>query len=99
MVALLGSAFMLLDKCIPGMARERSIVAHIRLNSGSQLVSNQAPAIVRLFAATGLDSSGAKPPIGQLTCTTWQGLYFAYTAVTPNLWSRNMLIPACSYNA
>ena len=64
MVALLGSVFMLLDKCIPGMARERSIVAHIRLNSGSQLISNQAPAIVRLFAATGFDSSSAKLPTG-----------------------------------
>lgn len=60
LVALLGSVLLLLDTCIPSVARERSIVAHVRLNSGSQLVSHQAAAIVRLFAATGFDPDSNK---------------------------------------
>jgi len=62
---LLGSVLLLLDICVPSTARERSIVAHIRLNTGSQVVSRQAAAIVRLFAATGFEESVAKVPTGQ----------------------------------
>ncbi len=65
LVALLGSVLLLLDICVPSTARERSIVAHIRLNTGSQIVSRQAAAIVRLFAATGFEESIAKVPTGQ----------------------------------
>ena len=65
LVALLGSVLLLLDICVPSTARERSIVAHIRLNTGSQVVSRQAAAIVRLFAATGFEESVAKVPTGQ----------------------------------
>ena len=65
LVALLGSVLLLLDICVPSTARERSIVAHIRLNTGSQTVSRQAAAIVRLFAATGFEESVAKVPTGQ----------------------------------
>ncbi|KAL0019773.1 hypothetical protein WJX79_007774 [Trebouxia sp. C0005] len=64
LVALLGSVLLLLDVCVPSTARERSIVAHIRLNTGSQTVSRQAAAIVRLFAATGFEESVAKVPTG-----------------------------------
>ena len=65
LVALLGSVLLLLDICVPSTARERSIVAHIRLNTGSQIVSRQAAAIVRLLAATGFEESIAKVPAGQ----------------------------------
>lgn len=65
LVALLGSVLLLLDVCVPSTARERSIVAHIRLNTGSQIVSRQAAAIVRLFAATAFEESNAKVPTGQ----------------------------------
>ncbi|KAL0035553.1 hypothetical protein WJX77_011820 [Trebouxia sp. C0004] len=64
LVALLGSVLLLLDICVPGTARERSIVTHIRLHTGSQIVSRQAAAIVRLFAATGFEESVAKVPTG-----------------------------------
>ena len=68
-IALLGSVLLLLDKCIPSLPRERSIVAHIRLSSSSQLISNQAPAVVRLFAATGYAASKDRFPAGQLHMT------------------------------
>lgn len=66
MISLLGSVLLLLDKGIPSLSRERSIVAHIRLNSSSQLISNQAPAVVRLFAATGYAASKDRFPAGPL---------------------------------
>lgn len=65
MIALLGSVLLLLDECIPSLARERSIVAYIRLNSSSQLISNQAPAVVRMFAATGYAAGKDRFPAGQ----------------------------------
>ena len=61
---LLGSVMLLLDKSLPGIARERSIVAFIRLNSGVQSVSSQAPAIIKLCASTGYDALHAKGPAG-----------------------------------
>jgi len=79
-VALLGSVLLLLDECIPSTVRERSIVAYIRLNSGSQAVSNQAAVIVRLFAATGFEASSTKVPTGQLSDHT---LHSQHTIVKP----------------
>lgn len=69
MIALLGSVLLLLDKCMPSPTRERSIVAHIRLNSASQLISSQAPAIIRLLAATGYAAGKDRFPAGQLSRT------------------------------
>ena len=66
-VALLGSILLLLDKCIPSSARERSIVAYVRLNSGSQSVSSQALAVIGLFASTGFEAGSTKAPTGQHT--------------------------------
>ncbi len=88
LVALLGSVLLLLDICVPSTARERSIVAHIRLNTGSQVVSRQAAAIVRLFAATGFEESTAKVPTG---ATPISPLLLAYVLIfsllgQPHLW-------------
>lgn len=62
--ALLGSVMLLLDKQIPGIARERSIVAYIRLNSGMQAVTSQAAEVVRVCAATGFMALQSKSPAG-----------------------------------
>lgn len=67
MIALLGSVLLLLDRRIPSLTRERSIVAHIRLNSASQLVTSQAPAIIRLLASTGYAAGKDRFSAGQLS--------------------------------
>lgn len=63
--AILGAVMLLLDKHIPDVARERSIVAYIRLNSGMQSVASQAPGSIRLFAATGYSVLQSRTPVGQ----------------------------------
>ena len=63
--AMLGAVMLLMDKHIPGVARERSIVAYIRLNSGVQSVASQAPGFIRLFSATGYSVSQSRTPAGQ----------------------------------
>ena len=65
LIALLGSIMLLLDRCIPNLPRERSIVAHVRLNSSLPSVSNEAPAVARLFASTGFQTSSTKQPSGE----------------------------------
>ena len=56
---------LMLDKRIPDLPRERSIVAHVRLNSSLQAVSSEAPAVARLLAPTGFQAGSAKQPAGR----------------------------------
>ena len=95
LVALLGSVLLLLDICVPSTARERSIVAHIRLNTGSQIVSRQAAAIVRLFAATAFEESIAKVPTGQpMSVAAPTSLCSLHMCSSSAYWGSHILVTA-----
>lgn len=64
-VGLLGSLMLALDRRLQSPVRERLVVAHYRLQGGSQAVGPSANAVIALCAATGLDSARRRCPLGE----------------------------------
>lgn len=67
-VSITGCLLLALDRCIPGYARERAVVIHVRISGGASAVGTSLNAVMALAAASGF-RPGARAPAGmRLIC-------------------------------
>lgn len=63
-VAIVGALLLAMDRCLPGAARERALVMHVRISGGAAAVGPGLNSVMALAAASGF-RPGKRVPEGE----------------------------------